>query len=108
MGNPGNLLRKQVASEIRKRKLIFMTVISLSFIFLLISLIFGDLGLLKYKNLYKKKVRLEAQIKEIEQDNKQLKSQITSIKEDPYYKEKHAREDYGLAKQGELIFQYDR
>jgi len=108
MGNPVNLLRKQVTSEVRKRKLIFLTVMLLSFIYLMISLIFGDMGLFKYKEIYKKKVRLESQIKAIDQENKQLGSQIQLIKEDPYYKEKHAREDYGLAKPDELIIQYDR
>jgi cell division protein FtsB len=46
--------------------------------------------------------------KEIERDNARIRSEITSIREDPYYKEKHAREDFGLAKPDEYIFQYDR
>jgi cell division protein FtsB len=108
MDGPVNLLRKQVASELRKRRLIFFTVILLSFIYLAITLIFGDMGLLRYRELQKKKIRVEAQIKEIELENKQLKTQLKSIKEDPYFSEKHAREDYGLAKPDELIFQYDR
>jgi cell division protein FtsB len=108
MSGSANLLRRQVASEIRKRKLIFFTVILLSFFYLLVSIIFGDMGLFKYRELYKTKIRLEAQISEIDRENKQLRSQMKSIKEDPYYKEKHAREDYGLAKPGEYIFEYDR
>lgn len=108
MAIPVNQLRRQVASEVKKRRLIFITVFMLSFFYLLISLIFGDMGLLKYKELYKTKTRLEAQIKEIESGNEQLRSQIKSVKEDPYTKEKHAREDYGLAKPGEIIIQYDR
>jgi cell division protein FtsB len=108
MGSPVNLLRKQVASEIRKRRLIFHTVILMSFLYLLISLIFGDMGFLRYKKLYKTKTHLEAQIKEMEIENDRIRLQIKSIKEDPYIKEKHAREDYGLAKPGEIIIQYDR
>jgi cell division protein FtsB len=108
MSGSANLLRRQVASEIRKRRLIFFTVILLSFFYLLASVIFGDMGLLKYGELYKTKTRLEAQIKEIDRENKQLRSQMQAVKEDPYYKEKHAREDYGLAKPGEYIFEYDR
>jgi cell division protein FtsB len=104
----GNQLRKQVASEVKKRRLIFLTIILLSFIYLLINLIFGDMGLLRYRELYSKKAHLESQIKEIEDDNQQLRSQITSIQQDPYFKEKHARENYGLAKPGEIIIQYDR
>jgi cell division protein FtsB len=108
MGIPVNQLRKQVASERKKRKLIFLTVVFLSFLYLLITLIFGDMGLLQYRELFAKKMHLEAQVKEIERENAQIRSEISSIREDPYYKEKHAREDFGLAKPDEYIFQYDR
>jgi cell division protein FtsB len=103
-----NLLRKQVASEIKIRRLIFYTVILLSFIYLLISSIFTDMGLLKYMELYTKKTRLEAQVQEMEQENLQIRSQIKLLKDDPYFKEKYAREEFGLAKPDEYIFQYDR
>jgi cell division protein FtsB len=66
------------------------------------------LGLLRYKELSKTKNRLAAQVNEIEAENEQLRSQLRAVKEDPYTKEKHAREDYGLAKPGEIIIQYDR
>jgi len=103
-----NLLRKQVASEMKRRRLIFYTVIVLSFIYLLISLVFGDMGLLKYRELYTKKTRLQAQVHEMEQDNLQIRTQIKLLKEEPYFKEKYAREEFGLAKPDEYIFQYDR
>lgn len=103
-----NLLRKQVSSEMKRRRLIFYTVIVLSFIYLLISLIFGDMGLLKYRELYAKKTRLQAQVQEMEQDNLQIRTQIRLLKEEPYFKEKYAREEFGLAKPDEYIFQYDR
>jgi cell division protein FtsB len=108
MGIPVNQLRKQVASERKKRKLIFFTIIFLSFLYLLITLIFGDMGLLQYRELSDKKIHLEAQVKEIGRENEQIRSEIKSIREDPFYKEKHAREDFGLAKPDEYIFQYDR
>ena len=103
-----NLLRKQVLSELRKRRLIFFTVILLSFLYLATSFLFGDMGFLRYKELAQKKVRLENQIHALSDNNEQLKSQIKSLKEDPFYTEKHAREDFGLAKPDEYIFLYDR
>ncbi len=108
MGIPVNLLRKQVVSEIRKRRLVYLTVILLSFFYLIINLIFGDMGLFRYRELNKKKARLETQVKEIKMENEQLGSEIKLLKEDPFYTEKHAREDFGLAKPDEYIFQYDR
>jgi len=108
MGIPVNLLRKQVVSEIRKRRLVYLTVILLSFFYLVINLICGDMGIFRYRELNKKKARLETQVKEIKRENAQLGSEIKLLKEDPFYTEKHAREDFGLAKPDEYIFQYDR
>ena len=103
-----NLLRKQVLSELRKRRLIFFTVILLSFLYLSTSFLFGDMGFLRYEELTQKKIHLENQIHALSDDNKQLTSQIKELKEDPFYTEKHAREDFGLAKPDEYIFLYDR
>jgi cell division protein FtsB len=108
MGVHSNLLRKQVSAELRKRRLIFYTLSFLTILYITFHIIFGDMGLIRYFELRKTKARLETQVREIEQDNKKLREQLKLIKEDPYMKEKHAREDYGLARRDELIFQYDR
>jgi cell division protein FtsB len=108
MGIPVNLLRKQVVSEVRKRRLVFFTIILLSFIYLFINFTFGNMGLLRYIEFNKTKTRLETEIKEISEENKQLGLQIDLLKKDPFYLEKYAREDFGLAKPDEYIFQYDR
>lgn len=102
-----NLLRKQVVSEMKKRRLIFLTVILLGFLYLVTSLFFGDLGILRYRELNKKRANLERQIKEMEKDNEKLKTEIQLLKEDPFYLEKYGREEYGLAKPDEYIFLYD-
>lgn len=103
-----NLLRKQVLSERRKRRLIFFTIFLLSFLYLAITLVFGDMGILRYIELSKKKSHLETQIHELSNENKQLKSQIKFLKEEPFYIEKYAREEFGLARPDEYIFLYDR
>lgn len=108
MGIPVNLLRKQVVSEVRKRRLVFFTIVLLSFIYLFINFTFGNMGLLRYLELNKTKTRLETEIKEISEENKQLGLQLDLLKKDPFYLEKYAREDFGLAKPDEYIFQYDR
>jgi cell division protein FtsB len=105
--DPNNLLRKQVVSEMKRRRLIFFTSILLVFFYFTISLIFGDMGLRKYIELNKRKAHLENQIREMEKENKNLRSDIKSLKEDPFYKEKRAREEFGLAKPDEYIFRYD-
>ncbi len=92
----------------KKRRLVFLTFFILCFIYLSISLVFGDMGLLKYLELKKTKKNLEKQVVEINRQNEAIKSQIQLLREDPFYKEKLAREEFGLAKPDEYIFQYDR
>jgi cell division protein FtsB len=103
-----NLLRKQVVSEVRKRRLIFLTVMILSFLYLSVSLLFGDAGLFRYLELNRTKRSLEVQLVEINKQNEQIRQQIKLLKDDPFYREKLAREDFGLAKPDEYIFMYDR
>jgi len=103
-----NLLRKQVMSEVKKKRLIFLTFVVLSFIYLSISLVFGDMGLFRYLELNRTKMNLESQLSEINRQNEQLRTQLKLLKEDPFYREKLAREEYGLSKPNEYIFEYDK
>jgi cell division protein FtsB len=103
-----NLLRKQVLAEVRRKRLIFLTFVILSFIYLSISLVFGDMGLLRYIELNRTKTNISKQIMEINRQNEQLRTQLKLLKEDPFYRERLAREEYGLSKPNEYIFQYDR
>ena len=103
-----NLLRKQVISEVKKKRLIFLTFVVLCFIYLSISLVFGDMGLFRYLELNRTKKNLEGQLSEINRQNEQLRTQLKLLKEDPFYREKLAREEYGLSKPNEYIFQYDK
>jgi len=106
--NSDNLLRKQVVSEIKKKRLITLIFIVLSFVYLGLNLLLGDAGLLKYKDLSKKKQQFEREITELEKENARIKTQIESLKENPFYAEKYAREEFGLARPDEYVFQYDR
>jgi len=101
-------LEKQVNSEVKKRQMIFFTVIVLTLLYLSISLVFGDMGLFKYIELNRTRRNLDKQIAQIGYQNEQLRSQLKSLKDDPFYKEKLAREEYGLSRPDEYIFQYDR
>ncbi len=102
------ILRDQVRSEIKKRKLIFFTLFILCFVYFTISLLFGDMGLLRYIELNRTKRSLEKQLIEISRQNEDIKTQIKLLKEDPFYREKFAREEFGLAKPDEYIFEYDK
>ncbi|MDA8082408.1 MAG: septum formation initiator family protein [Nitrospiraceae bacterium] len=103
-----NLLRQQVVTEVKKKRLIFFTFMLLSFIYLSINLVFGDMGLVRYLELNKTRRNLDAQLVELNRQNDELRTQIKMLKDDPFYKEKLAREEFGLAKPDEYIFKYDR
>ncbi len=102
------LLRKQVVSEVRKRRLIFFTLVILSFIYLSASLLFGDAGLFRYLELTRTRKNLERQLVEISRQNEQIRTEIKLLKEDSFYREKFAREEFGLAKPDEYIFEYEK
>ncbi|MDI6728042.1 MAG: septum formation initiator family protein [Thermodesulfovibrionales bacterium] len=99
-------LGQQVAVERKKRNVVFFTVIILAFLYIGTTLLFGNMGFIKYLKLKKTKNSLETEIITLEKENKILKTQINALKEDPYYIEKHAREEFGLAKPDEYIFQF--
>jgi len=103
-----NLLRKQVSSEIKKRRLIFYTIVFLSLLYFVISFTFGDTGFLRYRELGKKKSQISRELGEIEAGNARLRTEVKLLKEDPFYLEKHAREDFGMAKPDEYVFKYEQ
>ena len=103
-----DLLGNQVRTEMKKRRLVFLSFFILCFVYLAVSLVFGNMGLLKYIELNRTKKDLKRQVVDITRQNEEIKTQITLLKNDPFYKEKIAREEFGLAKPGEYIFRYDR
>ncbi len=102
------LLKKQVALEIKKRRLVFFTIMLLTLLYILGSFTLGDSGLIRYLELRKKKAQIEQEVKDVELKNSSLKSELKLLKENPFYLEKHAREEFGMAKPDEYIFKYDR
>lgn len=106
--NSNNLLRKQVVSEVKRQRLIVFIISVLSFIYLITNLVLGNSGLLKYRELKNKKAYLEKELNVLHKENIQIKAQIKALKENPFYAEKYAREEFGLARPDEYIFQYDQ
>jgi len=68
------------------------------------NLVFGDMGLIKYLELKKNRGRLESEISQVGKENKALGQQVNSLKKDPYFIEKYAREEYGMAKTRRIHF----
>ncbi len=100
-------IRKQQAKQRRKlRSLVFFTVGILFFVYISLSLVLGDSGLLRYLELKATVNSMLAENKKIEVQNKEVDSQIESLKKDPDLIEELARER-GLTREGELIYKYE-
>ncbi|MBI3592689.1 MAG: septum formation initiator family protein [Nitrospirae bacterium] len=99
-------LRQQVTVERKRRNIIFFTIVILAFFYIGITLLFGDMGFIKYTKLKNTRNRLETEIRNMENENKTLKTHVNALKEDHFYIEKYAREEYGLARPDEYIFQF--
>jgi cell division protein FtsB len=106
--NSHQLLRKQVTSELKKRRLIFLTIAILSLFYLVVSFTFGETGLLRYLQLRETKSQLVRELHEVETQNSRLQSDTKRLRENPFYLEKHARENFGLAKPDEYVFKYEQ
>ena len=75
--------------------------------FLLLSFlaVLGDGGFLEVNEFSRHLERVEAQIRELERENVELRAMVLALKNDPYTVEKLAREELGLARPDELIFE---
>jgi cell division protein FtsB len=75
--------------------------------FLLLSLLamVGERGFWElYKYSYHLQ-RIESRVRTLEVENQRLQRQVTGLRSDPYQVEKLAREDLGLARPDEVIFE---
>lgn len=99
-------MRQQVSLERKKKNLMFLTFSVTVFIYICANLLFGEMGLIKYIELRNTEDRLKREIVLIEKEKMLLKSQVDALKKDSFYIEKYAREEFGLARPDEYIFQF--
>ena len=76
------------------------------FIFLILTAIFREDGIIKAHYLNKKLELLKVDLINLSKEHKRLKGDIYAIKTDPSYIEKIAREDLGLVKPDEVVFEF--
>jgi cell division protein FtsB len=75
--------------------------------FLLLSLlaIVGERGFLEVYQFSRHLQDVEIRIRVLKEENKRLQKRVTGLESDPYQVEKLAREDLGLARPDEIIFE---
>jgi cell division protein FtsB len=72
---------------------------------LTISLFFDEMGVRRYIAMQKHARELELDIKELEQTNGDLRTEVKRIQHDPARIEELARERLGFVKKGETVYQ---
>ena len=75
--------------------------------FLLLSLLAmaGDRGFFEVYQFNRHLQHVESRIQALEVENERLRLQVTGLRSDPYQIEKLAREDLGLVRPDEIIFE---
>jgi cell division protein FtsB len=101
-----NRSRQAVVESQKRRRFILLAVAGFFAVYFIFSFIFGDAGILSYFRMEKKQGQLNHEIEELRQKNAELKNQIGLLRSDPHYIEQIAREQLGLVKDGETIYQF--
>jgi cell division protein FtsB len=70
------------------------------------SVVIGEMGLVKYYRMRAQEQALRAEIGHLKQDNLRLIQEVRSLKHDPAYIERLARDKIGLARPGEVVYYY--
>lgn len=91
---------------VRHKRLLSVAGTALLSAYFIFSLIFSELGLIKYISMKGEYNNLKKEISRIETDNRQLRKDVEALKTDPDYIEALARERLGLAKEGEIIYRF--
>jgi cell division protein FtsB len=71
---------------------------------LLVGSLFGDRGILHLMAQRERAERLQREITELRAENGRLATEIEALRHDPRAIEKLAREQLGLARNGEIVF----
>lgn len=88
----------------RPRKL---PVVPVLLILLLLGLaLFGNQGILRLLQADRQKTALEQKVAQLEATNAALRKEIGALRSDRHYVEEIARQELGMVKKGELIYQF--
>ena len=74
--------------------------------YLLLSFLFGEMGLLKYIKMKQAYSQVNEEIRTLRSDIEKLTRRIEALKTDRLTIERMARDRLGLAREGELIYEF--
>ena len=101
-----NVRNKQLKNSKKRRQIVYLTVSLLFFVYLTFIMIVGENGFLRYIKLKSERDQMLAENIVIQKQNGDMNASIELYDSKPDNFEGLAR-DYGLTKEGELIFKFD-
>jgi len=96
----GELTAARVA---RKRRLLFIAALAMLIAALSVG---GNRSLIRIYRMNKTRAELHREIERVKQGNQELGKEVHSLTNDPGRVESIAREDLGLVKPGEVVYQF--
>ena len=96
---------RRAANVTLKAVVLLASVLSVVFA---ISFLFSDRGLHELQHARKRVDALRADIARVEAENARLRAEIESVKKSSYAIERIAREDLGMARQGEIVYMFPK
>lgn len=101
-----NYLKTDRSIWLARRNKLFMAAGILLLLYFLATRVLGDMGVVKYYRMKAQYNTLTEEIANLKQDNTRLRRDVYSLKNDPAYLERIARDKLGLARPGEIVYYY--
>jgi cell division protein FtsB len=70
------------------------------------TLVFSPTGLGRLRSLKEERVRADEEVRQLTREIERLRAEVGRVKEDPAFVERAARDEMGLVRQTELVFQF--
>lgn len=101
-----NYIKTERTSRAVRRRRIVLGLVVIAGLYTFWSLVAGEMGVVKYYRMRAQERALSAEIVHLKQDNLRLIQEVRSLKHDPAYLERLARDSIGLARPGEVVYYY--
>lgn len=102
------MTKKEVEAARKKSMTLILMVGGFIVLYMTFSFFFGDMGLVKLFKMWETRRGLETEIQSLKQENERLTKEVQALKNDPDKIESVAREKLGMARKGEIIYQYEK
>jgi len=101
-----NYVKTVKAARTTLRKKMVLGLVLILTLYGLWSLVMGEMGMIKYYRMRAQERSLRTEIVHLKRDNLRLMQEVRSLKADPAYLERLARDMIGLARPGEVVYYY--